>query len=252
MYKKLLFIFAFVVTGVMVVAVTPATDAYIKIHDAKKHYPRVLSVTFPGDSNWPEVYTSLYCHGGVVENPWAAFRVYINQTHSVDLYLKKIPRLETDSVGYYTPKELIAQGWGRDILDIRKTIGCGTFAAWNGTDFVRVDSVKSRTQTVLNDSTVQVIDRQWRLNGHDIDMVQTYTVHGDSPSLFVEIDLKGAKPADVFVTGAAETAKDGYVIDIDVDPRNAVDRFDAHDSHLVTLRPHKNKIRYTVTPRWLD
>lgn len=251
MNRKLFFAIASVMTGAGCFAAAPATDAFIKINDVKKRHPRVLSVTYPGDSDWAAVYGSLYCHGAVVENPWAAFRVYINQTQSVDLYLKKAERLETESVGFYPSKEQTAEGWGRDVLEIKKSIGCGSFAAWNGTDFVRVDSVETRTQTVLNDSTVQVIDKGWMLNGHAINMVQTYSVRGDSLSLYVEIELKGAKKGDLFVTGATETSADGYVIEVEADPKNVMERFDAHDSQLITLRPHHGKIRYKVTPRWL-
>ena len=82
--------------------VNAQTDAYIKLHDKNAKHPRILSITYPGDANTLDMYNSIYGHGAVIENPWVAYRVYMDNRQSLDLYVKQTPQLELDVTGFYT------------------------------------------------------------------------------------------------------------------------------------------------------
>ncbi len=72
------------------------TDAYIKLNDHHGKHPRVVSVAYPGDANTLDMYNSIYGHGAVIENPWVAYRVYMDHRQSLDLYVKHRLGLELD------------------------------------------------------------------------------------------------------------------------------------------------------------
>ena len=176
------------------------TDAYIKLNDSHGKHPRVMSVTFPGNADNLDMYNSLYGHGAVVENPWVAYRVYMDNRQSLDLYVKQTPRLELDVTGFYTTPGQLEQGYGCDVLWAGKSVAAGSFRGWRGGPLT-IDTVSSRTQTVVSPSCVEVRDYGWIFNGHAIDMVQRYSVDSVSPVLDVEIKLSGYDADDLFCTG---------------------------------------------------
>lgn len=189
------------------------TDAYIKLFDHHGQHPRILSITYPGDANLLDMYNSIYGHGAVIENPWVAYRVYMDNRQSLDLYVKQNPQIELDVTGFYTTPEQLTQGYGCDVLWAGKSIAAGSFRGWQNNTPVTIDSVTSRTQTVLSPSSVQIVDNDWCFNGHPIKMTQTYSVTPDSRDLFVTIKLEGYLPDDIFATGIQklETDNIGFI-----------------------------------------
>lgn len=243
--------------GAMLCAGTFAqTDALLKLRDERRRHPRIESLTFPGSTKWREAYDAVYGHGAMIENPWAAFRIYFNEAQSVDLYLKTRERLEIDKTCFYTTPEQLAEGWGQDVLRVGKSIGCGSFRGWDGENTVPVDSVASRTQRVVDSATVEVIDRGWIFNGHPIDMTQRYTVAPDSPWLTVEITLDGWQEGDMFCTGVQRLDFDpeqlqGFTMEIEVNPANAAGTVTTALDRLTLLRPTPSgTIRYRVKAAW--
>lgn len=75
------------------------TDAYIKLRDERKRHPRIESVAFPGTANNRAMYDAIYGHGAVIENPWVAYRVYMDNRQSLDLYVKQTPARNLKSQG---------------------------------------------------------------------------------------------------------------------------------------------------------
>lgn len=184
------------------------TDAYIKLFDHHDQHPRIVSITYPGDANLLDMYNSIYGHGAVIENPWVAYRVYMDNRQSLDLYVKQTPQIELDVTGFYTTPEQLAQGYGCDVLWAGKSIAAGSFRGWQNNGPITIDSVASRTQTVLSPASVQVVDKNWIYNGHPIQMTQTYSVKLDSRDLFVTIKLEGYYPDDIFATGIQKLESD--------------------------------------------
>lgn len=196
------------------VAAVGQTDAYIKLYDHHGQHPRIVSITYPGDANLLDMYNSIYGHGAVIENPWVAYRVYMDNRQSLDLYVKQKPQLELDVTGFYTTLEQLGQGYGCDVLWAGKSIGAGSFRGWRDDHTVTIDTVASRTQTVINDHTVMMADRDWIYNGHPIQMTQTYAMQPDSRDLYVEIKLDGYQPGDIFCTGVQKIESDntGFIL----------------------------------------
>lgn len=268
-----------IIIGAVTIALSlPAmaqTDAYIKLRDEKKTHPRVDAITFPGDANNRWMYDAIYGHGAVIENPWVAYRVYMDNRQSLDLYVKQTPQIELDVTGFYTTPEQLAQGYGIDVLWAGKSIAAGSFRGWNGSEPMTIDTVAARTQKVLDKSTIQVIDKDWIHNGHPIQMTQTYSVKPDSRDLFVEIQLEGYQPDEVFCTGIQklENYNEGFInadgraaswgsnipdkghpevveqvgLGIIVDPANVISTQESDLNYLVLVRPDsEGKIRYRV------
>lgn len=250
------------------------TDAYLKLYDHNNKHPRILSVTYPGDANTREMYNSIYGHGAVIENPWVAYRVYMDNRQSLDLYVKQTPQLELDVTGFYTTPKQLEEGYGCDVLWAGQSVGAGSFRGFTDQP-VTIDTVTSRTQTVIDNSTVKVIDKDWIFNGHPIQMTQVYSVLPDSRDLFVEIQLEGYSTDDLFATGIQklETDNTGFILPdgvaaawgsnvpnkkepewieevglaIQINPENIIEAREDDINYLYLLKPDKEgKIRYKV------
>lgn len=191
----------------VLVAVPPAslaadgTDAFIKLRDERKRHPRVSAISFPGNTVWRQAYDAIYGHGAMTENPWAGFRIYMNASQAIDLYLKATPGLELDETCFYTDAKAVAAGKGCDVLRVGKSVGAGSFRGYRDGAVCDIEPVAERTMRVPDDSTVVVEVRGWRYGDHAIDMVQTYRVSASSPALEVTVRLSGYAPDDVFCTG---------------------------------------------------
>ena len=184
---------------------TPRTRAYIKLRDEKQKHPEVVSISFPGNANLLDMYNSIYGHGAVMETEPVALRIYMDNRQSVDIYSKTTPQLELDVTGFYTTREQLAQGYGCDILWAGKSVGAGSFRGYQNSTPCYVDSVSTRTQTVITDgpvrSIVEVVDKGWMVIVHPIEMVQRYTMWAGHRDVQVDVALKGQNAADVFCTG---------------------------------------------------
>lgn len=196
------------------VMVISQTDAFIKLNDLEGRHPRITNITVPGDADILEVYNSIYGHGAIIENPWVAYRIYLDNRQSLDLYVKGTPRLELDVTGFYTTPEQMDEGYGCDVLWAGKSIAAGSFRGWRNNQPVTIDTVAYRTQSVVDDATVEVKDTDWIFNGHPVQMTQTYSVKPDSRELFVIIKLEGYEPGDLFATGIQklETGNKGIIL----------------------------------------
>lgn len=257
-----------------IAASAQSTDAYIKLHDSHGKHPRIVSITYPGDANTLDMYNSIYGHGAVIENPWVAYRVYMDNRQSLDLYVKAVPQTELEVTGFYTTPQQMDEGYGCDVLWAGKSIGAGSFRGWQEGP-VTIDTVTSRTQTVLSPSEIEVRDKEWIFNGHPIEMTQRYTVRGDSRDLWVEITLEGYNDGDMFSTGIQKLeldnrgfiSPDGYAaswgrnvpdkghpeliesvgLGICVAPENIVKSMEDELNYLFIVRPDNDgKIRYRV------
>lgn len=251
------------------------TNAYIKLRDEKKTHPRIECISFPGDANVRYMYDAIYGHGAVIENPWVAYRIYMDNRQSLDLYVKQTPQMELDVTGFYTTPEQLQQGYGCDVLWAGKSIAAGSFRGWQNGEPQTIDTVATRTQRVIDNRTIQVEDKDWIYNGHPIQMIQTYSMLPDSRDLFVEVKLDGYTPDDIFCTGIQklETDNEGFLksegkaaswgknvpdkkypelveqvgLGIIVDPTNVVSTLESDLNYLVLVRPDKDGfIRYRV------
>lgn len=191
----------------------PKSRAYIKLRDEKKKHPEVTSVTYPGNSDNSVIYNTIYGHGAVMESSRNAWRIYIDNRQSIDLYGKKRPALELDVTGFYTTPEQYAEGYGRDILWAGKSVAAGSFRGLTGGNPATIDTVASRTQRIVATgpvrSIIEVVDKGWEINGRKVDMTQRYTQYGANPWFEVDVTLKGEGADQVFATGAQKIGDAG-------------------------------------------
>lgn len=189
--------------------------------------------------------------------------------------MKQTPQIELDVTGFYTTQDQLKEGYGIDVLWAGKSIAAGSFRGLKNDEPITIDSVASRTQRVIDDHTIQVIDKNWIYNGHPIQMTQTYSVLPNSRDLLVEIKLDGYLPDEVFATGIQklETDNQGFIkadgraaswgsnipdkshpeiveqvgLGIIVEPDNVVSTQESELNYLIKVRPdNEGIIRYRV------
>ncbi|MDE6555439.1 MAG: DUF4861 domain-containing protein [Duncaniella sp.] len=187
------------------------TSAYIKLNDKNKKHPRVQAITFPGTCDNREMYGAIYGHGVVLEGEMNAIRLYMDNRQSVDLYAKNHPQLELETTGFYTTRDQMNQGYGRDILWAGTSVALGSFRGWQDGKPVTIDSVTTRGQRVITTgplrSVVEISDRGWVYNGRPVDMTQTYTIYKGHRDY--EVDVKVTPSAGLtFCTGVQKVMND--------------------------------------------
>lgn len=193
--------------------------AYLKLHDEKGKHPEVKSVTYPGDADLLDMYNSIYGHGAVFESRLAAFRVYMDNRQSIDIYGKTSYRLEMDSTGFYTTPGQLEQGYGCDILWAGQSVGAGSFRGYQNGKPCYIDTVAWRRQSVLADGpvrcVVEVADGGWIYDGRTLHMTQRYTLYAGHRDVEVDIRIDGASPDAVFCTGVQklESSPVGFMRD---------------------------------------
>lgn len=254
--------------------------AYLKLRDEKKKYPEIDAITYPGDANNSIIYNTIYGHGAVMESMLNAWRIYVDNRQSIDLYGKKTPQLELETTGFYTTPEQSAQGYGRDILWAGKSVAAGSFRGLTNGQPATIDTVRSRSQRIVASgpirSIIEVEDKDWEINGKKVDMLQRYTQYGLNPYFTAEIFLKGPGADQVFCTGVQKIGDNGgegffenngfagswgtnipekahpemtetLGIGIQVDPANVVRTREDDLNYLVEVKPDANgKITYYV------
>lgn len=198
---------------------TPGTNAYIRLNDKNKKHPKIQAIAFPGDADNRQMYSSIYGHGAVLEGLYNAIRVYMDNRQSVDLYAKNTPRLELEETGFYTTREQLEKGYGRDVLWAGTSVALGSFRGYQNSTPVTIDTVTTRSQRIVTTgpvrSVIEISDRGWIYNGKPVEMRQRYTVYDRHRDYNVEIKLTGASKNDVFCTGVQKLAVDnkGFISD---------------------------------------
>ncbi|MCM1138671.1 MAG: DUF4861 domain-containing protein [Muribaculum sp.] len=196
---------------------TPLTNAYIKLNDKNKKHPKITAISFPGDVDTKETYNSIYGHGAILEGLYNAIRVYMDNRQSIDLYTKNQPQLELDTTGFYTTREQMAQGYGRDVLWAGKSVAMGSFRGYQNGEPTTIDTVASRSQRIITTgplrSIIEVQDKDWIYNGQPLQMTQRYTIYGNHRDIDVDINIKGAPATNVYSTGVQklETDNVGFI-----------------------------------------
>ena len=190
----------------------PGTNAYIKLNDKNKKHPRIQAISFPGTADNRQMYNSIYGHGAVLEGLYNAIRIYMDNRQSVDLYAKNTPRLELEETGFYTTREQLEQGFGRDVLWAGTSVALGSFRGYQNDSPVTIDTVATRTQRVITTgpvrSIIEVSDRGWIYNGKPVEMRQRYTIYDRHRDIDVEITLSGAPETNTYCTGIQKLATD--------------------------------------------
>lgn len=200
--------------------VTPRIYSVLQIRDKKDLYPNVLKVEAPAESN---IFNDIYMHGITIESDMVGFRIYFDERQNIDLYGKKLQRLELEKTQFYTTAEMLAEDYGTDVLWAGKAIGCGSFkrfvnnepANWLG------NQQKIRGQRIVTRgplrTVIEVYDLGVQNTGNLFNVHQYYTLVAGHRDLKVDIRFENSTKGQQFCTGvqkvgvtATDSVRMGY------------------------------------------
>ena len=173
--------------------------ADMMLDDRKSKHPLITSLEAPGDSY---LYNDLYHHGAAFENELVAYRIYFDQRQNIDIFGKKLRRLELADTHFYTTPEQMQQDYGNDVLWAGNSVGCGSFKGWNGTAPANIEPVGIRGQRIIAAgplrTIVEVKDMGWM---GTYNMTQRYTLYAGHRECEVSISFDRPLADDTFCTG---------------------------------------------------
>lgn len=191
--------------------------ADMMLDDKKSKHPFITSIEAPGESY---IYSDLYHHGAAFESEYTAFRVYFDHRQNIDIYGKKLYRLELSDTHFYTTPEQMGQNYGNDVLWAGNSIGCGSFKNWNGKSPENMSEVATRGQRIISAgplrTVIEVKDMGWRKNNATgdyseknsgatstslLNMKQYYILYGGHRECEVRITFDSALGKETFCTG---------------------------------------------------
>lgn len=189
------------------------THAQMRLSDKNQKCPHISYITFEGTVPVKQSYSAMYHHGPAFESELVAFRAYMDNRQSIDLYGKKYQRLELAETNFYPKKEQLAAGYGDDVLWAGTSIGVGSFRGWLDNKLQTIDTVESRSAGVLASgpvrSVVEFFDRNWQYGGRTLNMTQRYTLYAGHRDVQVDICFKEADAKDAtFSTGVQKLERD--------------------------------------------
>ncbi len=150
-----------------------------------------------------DTYHQLHHHGVAVESELMAYRIYFDKKQTIDPYCKRTPQLELAQSYWYPNDSLLSQGFGDDILRVSGTVGVGSVKYWNGTKQTHIEPVAQRNQRIVrqtrNSATVEVVVRDWQVEGQSVDMQVQYTLNAGHRDMRCDVVLN--QPVDNLCTG---------------------------------------------------
>ncbi len=175
--------------------------AQMMLSDKKKTYPKIQSLTVPGES---DVYNSLHHHGPAFESELVAYRIYFDKRQTVDIYGKSRKGFELAETLFYPTDEHKAQGYGDDVLWVGSTCGAGTLKGWeNGKPAHIIPALRTeciRSYGPLR-TVVDIIDTDWKYQDKTITMTTRYILYGGHRDARVEVSFAEPLEDETFCTG---------------------------------------------------
>lgn len=189
------------------------TYAQMRLNDKSQKNPHIQYITFDGSVPVKQSYSAMYHHGPAFESELVAFRAYMDNRQSIDLYGKKYRRLELAETNFYPKKEQLAAGYGDDVLWAGTSIGVGSFRGWLDGKLQTIDTVDSRSAGVLASGPVRAVveffDCNWQYDGTVLNMVQRYTLYAGHRDVRVDIRFKETDAQDkTFSSGVQKLERD--------------------------------------------
>lgn len=185
-------------------AYLPRVWGALILRDRKDIHPKLKQLEAPGTSN---LFNDVYMHGSVFESELVGWRVYFDQRQNLDLYGKKLRRIEIPTTEFYTTAEQLSQDYGVDVLWAGGAVGCGTFRGWNSAPTL-IDSVKVRGQRMIADgplrTVVELKDLGWQVKPTDtktLNMHQYYIQYAGHRDIEISINFDEPLGDELFCTG---------------------------------------------------
>ena len=175
--------------------------AQMMLSDKKKKYPKIQSLTVPGES---DVYNCLHHHGPAFESELVAYRIYFDKRQTVDIYGKSRKGFELAETLFYPTDEHKAQGYGDDVLWVGSTCGAGTLKGWeDGKPAHIIPALRTECIRAYGPlrTVVDIIDTDWDYQGKTITMTTRYILYGGHRDARVEVSFAEPLEDETFCTG---------------------------------------------------
>lgn len=186
----------------------PRIYTALQIRDKKDLHPDVRLIEAPASSN---IFNDVYMHGMTIENEINGYRIYFDHRQNIDLYGKKLRRIELPETQFYTTQEQLDKDYGVDVLWAGQAIGCGSFKNWKDGKPDNWTNLKVRGQRVVTTgplrTVVELYDKgidysqdvkQGMKDSYDIH--QYYSLYAGHRDLKVDI-IFSKQVKDLFCTG---------------------------------------------------
>lgn len=171
-------------------AVEPRIYTALQIRDKQDKHPDVTRVEAPGKSF---LFNDIYMHGITVESELTGYRIYFDHRQNIDLYGKKLRRIELPVTQFYTSEEQLNEGYGVDVLWAGNAIGCGSFKDWKGGKPENWTEVGVRGQRIVTTGPLRSVVEVYDLGVQGIDelmaydMCQRYSLYAGHRDLQVDV-----------------------------------------------------------------
>jgi len=110
------------------------------------------------ESETGDLYKTLGHHGPAVENLWVGYRIYFNNTMSVDVLSKFEPRIELRRTKWYGNDSLHNENYGKDNFKVWKTVGLGGLRLWENDATKYLETQTKRTASISKTDTSATIN----------------------------------------------------------------------------------------------
>lgn len=187
--------------------------AQMMLSDKKKKYPKIQSLTVPGES---DVYNCLHHHGPAFESELVAYRIYFDKRQTVDIYGKSRKGFELAETLFYPTDEHKAKGYGDDVLWVGSTCGAGTLKGWeNGKPAHIIPTLRTECIRAYGPlrTVVDVIDADWEYQGKTITMTTRYILYGGHRDARVEVSFAEPLEDETFCTGVINVKNSEHFTD---------------------------------------
>lgn len=187
--------------------------AQMMLSDKKKKYPKIQSLTVPGES---DVYNCLHHHGPAFESELVAYRIYFDKRQTVDIYGKSRKGFELAETLFYPTDEHKAKGYGDDVLWVGSTCGAGTLKGWeNGKPAHIIPTLRTECIRAYGPlrTVVDVIDTDWEYQGKTITMTTRYILYGGHRDARVEVSFAEPLGEETFCTGVINVKNSEHFTD---------------------------------------
>lgn len=182
----------------------PRVYADMQLDDKKGKHPFITAIEAPGDSY---LYSDLYHHGVAFESELTAYRVYFDHRQNIDIYGKRLRRLELADTHFYTTPEQMEQDYGCDVLWAGNSIGCGSFKGWDGKGAVNIEPVKTRGQKIVAKGPLRTVVKVWDYGWNGLDMTQYYIMYAGHRDCQVHVEFDKPLDTQTFTTGVQKVGQ---------------------------------------------
>lgn len=184
--------------------------ADLMLDDKRQRYPFLTSIEAPGKS---DIYSDLYHHGVAFESDVTAYRIYFDKRQNIDIYGKRIRRIELPDTHFYTTPQQLEEGYGNDVLWAGNAIGCGTLKLWDGERPNDWENVTTRGQRIVTTGPVRSIVEVKDFGFNDgMNATTRYTIYAGHREVLIETTLNQPLLTAMFCTGVQKIGTDPYTL----------------------------------------